>query len=126
MKLHAAPFGTMGLLCALAGVGLRVEARSLGDALPARVTLGTPKEQATFGVGYDSKEKATFEPHRPFVTSVVFSPDGKTLVSSSGDTTVKLWSVSAAKESGAADNDTKEAAIRKDKKNLIGNWATIN
>jgi WD40 repeat protein len=54
------------------------------------------------------KEKTTFGPHGPFVTSVVFGPAGKTLASGSGDTTVKLWNVPAARESGAAANDAKQ------------------
>jgi WD40 repeat protein len=35
--------------------------------------------------------------HTGKVTSVAFSPDGKTLVSGSMDSTVKLWSVESAK-----------------------------
>jgi uncharacterized protein (TIGR03067 family) len=65
------------------------------------------------------QQKATLEPHGPFVTAVVFSPDGMTLASGSGDTTVKLWSVPAS-------NDAKEGEIRKEKEKLIGVWKLVS
>jgi len=36
--------------------------------------------------------------HRGFVTSLAFSPDGKTLASASGDQTIKLWNTTTWKE----------------------------
>ena len=36
--------------------------------------------------------------HRGFVTSLVFSPDGKTLASASADQTIKLWNTATWKE----------------------------
>lgn len=40
-------------------------------------------------------EFATLNGHKDTVWAVVFSPDGKTLVSASGDRTIRLWSVAA-------------------------------
>src|SRR5205085_1673029 len=41
------------------------------------------------------KERATFRGHTSSVSSVAFSPDGRTLVSGSYDHTVKVWEVSS-------------------------------
>jgi WD40 repeat protein len=38
--------------------------------------------------------------HTQRVTSVAFSPDGKTLASGSGDGTIKLWDVATGKQAG--------------------------
>src|SRR5262249_54414031 len=43
------------------------------------------------------KEKATFKGHTAIVSTVVFSPDGKTLASGSADNTIKLWEVATGK-----------------------------
>ncbi|NMG18281.1 AAA-like domain-containing protein, partial [Brasilonema bromeliae] len=44
-------------------------------------------------VVYGLKERNRLEGHSSYVTSVVFSPDGKTLASGSRDNTVKLWNL---------------------------------
>ena len=40
---------------------------------------------------YNSTEKNTFSGHQDIVLGVDFSPDGKTIASASGDTTIKIW-----------------------------------
>ena len=44
------------------------------------------------------QELATLKGHEHFVTCLSFSPDGKTLASGGGDSTVKLWDVGSRQE----------------------------
>ncbi len=44
------------------------------------------------------REALTFKGHRGPVLSVVFSPDGKWIVSGSWDTTLKMWDVTSSQE----------------------------
>ena len=44
------------------------------------------------------KEKLTLKGHSKPLTSLAFSPDGKTLASSSVDKTIKLWDVTTGEE----------------------------
>jgi WD40 repeat protein len=45
----------------------------------------------------EAKERAILKGHIAFVSSLAFSPDGKTLLSGSNDQTVKLWDVTSGK-----------------------------
>ena len=45
----------------------------------------------------EAKLRATLKGHDLLVSSVAFSPDGKTLASGSWDTTIKLWEVAPGK-----------------------------
>ena len=56
------------------------------------LTLAKPFSNA---LCYGNDLIATLEGHADFVTSVMYSPDGKTLASGSEDDTIKLWDVSA-------------------------------
>ena len=48
-------------------------------------------------------ERATLTGHDSSVMQVVFSPDGKTLASSSADAQVRLWDVATAREKNRLD-----------------------
>jgi WD40 repeat protein len=52
--------------------------------------------------------------HSDYVFSLAFSPDGKTLVSSSGDTTLRLWDTEPLRERSQA-RRVAEARRRKEK-----------
>src|SRR6516162_4943192 len=84
----------------------------------------TPSDVAT------GKERATLKGHTEVVTSVAYSPDGKTLASGSRDKTIKLWEVATGKEQATLKGHTGEVwsvAYSPDGKTLAsGSWdATI-
>jgi hypothetical protein len=76
----------------LAGL-LSIEALNTYDTLEARIALITAQEQRT-------QLPRDLRGHEGAVTSVVFSPDGKTLVSGSIDGTWLLWDEEAHPENG--------------------------
>ena len=63
-----------------------------GDNTPIKTAVVL--RQAVYGV----QERNSLEQHQSYVSSISFSPDGKTLVSGSGDKTVKLWDAATGKE----------------------------
>jgi len=55
-------------------------------------------EKLTHGTGHvdwSKLETLTLKGHGKLVISVSFSPDGKRIVSGSGDKTVKIWDISS-------------------------------
>jgi WD40 repeat protein len=52
------------------------------------------------GQAQPPKVRTTLDEHRAPVSSVAFSPDGKTLPSGSADCTIKLWELPATMKAG--------------------------
>ena len=50
------------------------------------------------GTSWTGEEKRTLTGHTHDVSSVAYSPDGKTLASGSGDDTIRLWDVGTGEE----------------------------
>src|ERR1039458_9831438 len=49
---------------------------------------------------HSGKAGGSLEGHRSYVSDLLFTPDGKRLISSSGDQTIRLWDWSARKQAG--------------------------
>lgn len=60
------------------------------QAKPGEELLGLVKDTLHQGMEL-ARERNRFQGHQHFVTSVAFSPDGKTIVSGSNDRTIRLW-----------------------------------
>jgi WD40 repeat protein len=66
------------------------------------------------------KERLTLKGHMGWVTSVAYSPDGKTLASGSGE--IKLWDIATGKEQATLKGHTfsvKSVAFSPDGKTLV-------
>ncbi|MCZ8305870.1 MAG: hypothetical protein O9336_04045 [Microcystis sp. LE19-98.1E] len=75
-----------------------VEAIKAGKILQKQQTYNKEVTNALQELLNRKSERNRLEGHDDFVQSVNFSPDGKTLVSSSGDNTIKLWNVETGQE----------------------------
>ena len=53
----------------------------------------TYKPEALFSVRPITRASSTLEGHNEAVLALDFSPDGESLVSGSGDTTVRIWDI---------------------------------
>ncbi|HEX8845579.1 MAG TPA: AAA-like domain-containing protein [Pyrinomonadaceae bacterium] len=98
----------------------------------------------------EGQEPITFRGHTKPVTSIAFSPDGKTLATGSADLTVKLWDLNAERDtlkgnggevystafstdgkmvaSGSRDNTVRiwDVATRRELKKLVGHTSAVN
>src|SRR5438067_1867810 len=60
-------------------------------------------------VAQEPQRRATLNGHTDPVSSLAYSPDGKTLASGSGDRSIKLWDVQTGKEQATLKGDTDSA-----------------
>ncbi|AFZ13498.1 WD40 repeat-containing protein [Crinalium epipsammum PCC 9333] len=75
-----------------------VEAIKAGKILHKHKATDGQVISALFKIVVEGREYNRLEGHDNYVISVSFSPDGKTLASSSADCTIKLWDVETGKE----------------------------
>ena len=59
-----------------------------------RLTSDDAEQKAAANKSVEGRETLTLKGHSSGVTSVSFSPDGKRIVSGSGDKTLKVWDIS--------------------------------
>jgi hypothetical protein len=69
-------------------LALAIQTYTKGEALNLRIA-----ESSLLSAVQQAKESNRFDRHTNVVTSVAFSPDGKTIVSSSSDNTLRLWNL---------------------------------
>ena len=72
----------------LDAIEAKEEVKAIVNADP---TLNDRADLALQRAIYSLTEKNTFSGHKDIIFGVSFSPDGKTIASASGDTTIKLW-----------------------------------
>src|SRR5262245_6587823 len=77
--MHLRPFLSLAVLVLLVAAGLIVPCLPAADEAPAGVVV-------------------TLKGHKEAVYGVAFSPDGKFLVTASGDPSLKVWQLPAGKE----------------------------
>ena len=61
-----------------------------------RLQAQSRTKQYTYGMSQTGERKKTITDHTHYVSSVLFSPDGKTLVSGSWDRTIRFWNAHTA------------------------------
>ena len=89
-RLISDPAASWNITYALA---FSADGKTLASANPDLRPLGGRLPSASLWEMATGKERGRFEGHRADVNSVAFAPDGRTLVSGSGDTTALVWDV---------------------------------
>ncbi|GHJ03916.1 hypothetical protein TPA0906_57810 [Streptomyces olivaceus] len=91
-------------------------------ALAAQRISATPQTRAQLLATVSSPSRAIFTGHTAEVGSVAFSPDGKTLVTSGHDSTIRLWDMAGRRQIASLDgrsSQTHTAAFSPDGRMLV-------
>jgi len=98
--------------------GMNLRGAGLARRAAARGDLIMIMEQVSFGCS------PTIKGHSHHVNSVAFSPDGKLVVSGSGDKTVRLWEVATGKKMQELEGDSDDVHF-KARPNYLGSFLWI-